>query len=715
MKDLSKYGPLEPGKPGPKKITLPEQLEPYRNKNVWLNFILYLDEKQHLCKPPVNPYKLYNGSTTNPDHWATFDEAIENVGTKTGTVKIDEKTTIRSVVAGVGIVLEAAGLAGVDFDDVIERDKDGKIIAIQEEARQIWSKINSYTEVSVSGTGIHILVKAKSPNPVLNDRGKPTGKKVTNDDGSKIELYDNGRYFTVTGKALKGCPGIEERQEEINALYDFLVSREAEQAARKPSPSVVSCGGSGKRVEVSEDDNALLEKMFNSKHGREIKALYDGDKSAYGGDDSKADQALCNHLAYWTNCDAAQIDRMFRNSGLMRPKWDSDGKTDPGTGRYIKSYRERTMDMALRRGAFREYTAEEKKKYAQKKEKEEYEAKTEAEKQIDRNIDQGMAWRRARKRFCLSMNDKGLTYLEAWQEEHGALPEGVKAEHDGRHLIYYEAAFPFETCLNYMPGVDILCGDQVPEIEAEGPYPSTADNSTLLYLANDAKALTRERQAAKKETEGEQAAPDPASPDRATEAQTEEEHETTEGEEREKALLYLSQKWERCEKLTREEACYIYIEYCDNEAVEAWTLKDIFNDYINRDNIRTLSSADIQAAKMEIGKVNMPWYDISEFKGDFRDNPKTQSNLKRSPEDIATLNFLRASWEGGRKLTQGRLFYLSQIWNLSEGGTLKDFFQSAGHDQPQPDNSKALTWLRRFENSRNAQNYKATFPDNPIM
>ena len=69
-------------------------------------------------------------------------------------------------------------------------------------------------------------------------------------------------------------------------------------------------------------DSELWQRIFSSQHGREIFELYRGNISAYGEDHSRADLALCSHLAYWTNCDEAQIDRMFRDSGLMRPKWD---------------------------------------------------------------------------------------------------------------------------------------------------------------------------------------------------------------------------------------------------------------------------------------------------------------------------------------------------------------------------------------------------------
>ena len=63
--------------------------------------------------------------------------------------------------------------------------------------------------------------------------------------------------------------------------------------------------------------------------------LWRGDTSRFGGDHSRADQALCCHLAFWTNYDAERIDRLFRQSALMRPKWDS------------ASYRRATLSKAL--------------------------------------------------------------------------------------------------------------------------------------------------------------------------------------------------------------------------------------------------------------------------------------------------------------------------------------------------------------------------------
>ena len=66
----------------------------------------------------------------------------------------------------------------------------------------------------------------------------------------------------------------------------------------------------------------LLEVMFsNSKNGEKIRRLYNGDISDYKSA-SEADLALCNHLAFYSGSNAFEMDRLFRQSGLMRPKWD---------------------------------------------------------------------------------------------------------------------------------------------------------------------------------------------------------------------------------------------------------------------------------------------------------------------------------------------------------------------------------------------------------
>ena len=72
-------------------------------------------------------------------------------------------------------------------------------------------------------------------------------------------------------------------------------------------------------------DYDLLEKIFASRRDGEIRALFNGDISGYGSH-SKADLALCSYLVYWTSGDFSRVDSLFRQSGLIRDKWDKSIK-----------------------------------------------------------------------------------------------------------------------------------------------------------------------------------------------------------------------------------------------------------------------------------------------------------------------------------------------------------------------------------------------------
>lgn len=356
------------------QITLPEQLEEIRNVRAWINYIMVWNESKHggeggFDKPPVNPLTLRDGSSTDSSRWTTFDEAVAQIG-KQATVYYKNQKHVTGEVAGVGLILEAVGLVGIDFDGVV-RNIDGQRM-IDIEAREIWKYIDSYSEVSPSGTGVHILARGKKPSNTVS--------KIKNErkvDGSiyitEYEIYDKGRYFTFTGKMLKGCQrGLEERQEQINKVFELFEIRQKKNAEKRQSLSRVATSESNKsgaRVEVTESDRELWDKMFKSNQGAEIRRLYDGDTSVCDGDHSACDLALCNHLAYWTNLDSARIDRMFRQSGLMRSKWSKEYVIP----KFGQTYRDWTISTALSdKSEFRGYSDEEKKQYAQQKEKEEF-------------------------------------------------------------------------------------------------------------------------------------------------------------------------------------------------------------------------------------------------------------------------------------------------------------------------------------------------------
>lgn len=98
--------------------------------------------------------------------------------------------------------------------------------------------------------------------------------------------------------------------------------------------------------ERCEDDGALLKKARSAANGEHFARLYDrGDTSGYSSS-SEADFALCNMLAFWTGKDAARMDRLFRASRLMRPKWDGR--------RGLLTYGQTTIEKAIQytRGAY---------------------------------------------------------------------------------------------------------------------------------------------------------------------------------------------------------------------------------------------------------------------------------------------------------------------------------------------------------------------------
>jgi hypothetical protein len=85
-----------------------------------------------------------------------------------------------------------------------------------------------------------------------------------------------------------------------------------------PAPTAAR-NGAGRRAH-DLDDHELLERARNAANGADVDALYRGEHSYPS--PSEADLALVNDLAFWTGPDPDRIDRMFRASGLMRPKWD---------------------------------------------------------------------------------------------------------------------------------------------------------------------------------------------------------------------------------------------------------------------------------------------------------------------------------------------------------------------------------------------------------
>ena len=285
-------------------LNFPKQLEELKKLSQWVAYRLVWNEKKGKAdKRPINPHDGTGAKANDPATWGTFDEAMSYA---------ERAGLIASKSGGVGFEF-GNGYCGIDLDNVVLEDGSLKPFA-----SEIVNLMNSYTEYSPSGKGLHILCK-------LSESLSTFGSRRRNDEIG-LEMYDSGRFFTVTGNVFNGTfpplsggetKAVENRTQEARKIYDKYLHVEENKNSNLP-PLRTSNGV----FNLGVTDNELWQRMFNSQRGREIFSLCRGDLSCYGGDHSRADLALCSHLAYWTNCDELRMDRMFRQSGLMRPKWD---------------------------------------------------------------------------------------------------------------------------------------------------------------------------------------------------------------------------------------------------------------------------------------------------------------------------------------------------------------------------------------------------------
>lgn len=163
-------------------------------------------------KPPVDVRTGKNGSSTNADSWANLKTAWSAYAQ--GTVAID----------GLGVALgeiePGVHLVGVDFDNCRNRDTGEVDPAVQGLVRML----DTYCEVSPSGEGLKLLMFGTMPEG-MNCKYHLPG-------GVEMEVYQQGRYFTVTGSRYKSSGNdASHRTKELKKLYQFLTATEGQKTA----------------------------------------------------------------------------------------------------------------------------------------------------------------------------------------------------------------------------------------------------------------------------------------------------------------------------------------------------------------------------------------------------------------------------------------------------------------------------------------------------
>lgn len=242
-------------------------------------------------KTAKRPYNAMTGTLARVNDeltWTTFNIALKGCE----KYKCD----------GIGFIL-GNGIFGIDLDN--HPDSDGNYPmspeTFQELIDEFVNALDSYSERSQSGLGVHIICQGKLPKG-----GRRKGS---------VEMYDSGRFFAFTGNAIRNVP-INFREEEIVPLWEKYVKNtniKDEEIKRFVIPE---------KLRLSDEE--LIDIALNSQNGDVFyKYYHDGDISMNNNDQSSADMSFCMQLAFWCNGNKEQMDRIFRNSALMRDKWDS--------------------------------------------------------------------------------------------------------------------------------------------------------------------------------------------------------------------------------------------------------------------------------------------------------------------------------------------------------------------------------------------------------
>jgi len=177
--------------------------------------------------------------------------------------------------------------------------RDRKTKEVASWAREIVSKMYSYTEITLSGKGLHIIA-------IMNSFPNKWRKNI------KITFHADHMMFPITGHHLEETPVIiKERRTEARCLYCDI------------------------------GDIEIQRRILQSKDAEKFIRLSAGHWQTFYDNKAIASKALCKLLAKYTQ-DVDQIDSIFRKSALMADKWDERHTVDG------RSYGEAIIESAMK-------------------------------------------------------------------------------------------------------------------------------------------------------------------------------------------------------------------------------------------------------------------------------------------------------------------------------------------------------------------------------
>ena len=286
---------------------IPQEL---RNLEQWGLFELkWVEARKKNTKIPINPYDGSAGKSNDPSTWSDFDTAMR---------------ALNDVERADGLAFYFAnGYVGLDIDHIDSNLEDWR--AGDNDPNNLVNKFqdltdNTYMEVSQSGTGIHAIFKGKIP-------GKRRRK-------GNYEMYQTGRFFALTGNNIIPDPTIKSMSDdEMKTLYEFLFGKDNIVQLHSENDNITP-------VDLSVAE--IIKRAENSaKTGTRFTMFMKGGWEQFYSSHSEADMAFANDLAFWTGRDFHKMDTIFRNSSLMREKFDEKhGAVTYGTSLLNKAINE---------------------------------------------------------------------------------------------------------------------------------------------------------------------------------------------------------------------------------------------------------------------------------------------------------------------------------------------------------------------------------------
>lgn len=271
-----------------------------KNLKNWCAFKTYYDsttgkKKKIILSPETGEWAKCN----EPATWSTYEKAMQFAKERNCeglSFALDPQTRI----------------ACVDLDHCIS-DKGMR-------SELCWKILdaapNTYAEKSVSGKGVHVFFKADNVTLGVNMK----------DDVKGIECYDRSKFISMTGNVISKTIAIEDRPQK---LIDLVRTELGPSKRSETSDNQMVRNTSGSPFMF---DSEVVETIKRSKAGADFERLYRGEDLC--GDRSKSDAKLMGMLAFFTDCNAAQMKSIFKDSGLYR---------DTKSEKYI----DRTIDYAI--------------------------------------------------------------------------------------------------------------------------------------------------------------------------------------------------------------------------------------------------------------------------------------------------------------------------------------------------------------------------------